>query len=169
MTILLDDDERPNITIPQITTCHDQLGCNLPKEYKEFLMNHNGAFPEPSSFRIKNDDLLHSIDIMLYLDSNLFEPRADAFYQTISFTLEKEKDYIPAGSFVIAIVDRDDLLLLFYEGKRKGEIWLKIETYESPMKGENGYKREQGLCKVASSFTGFIEKLIPNEEDLDDD
>ncbi len=40
----------PPIAIPQIKSLEERLGMKLPQNYIDFLLSHNGGFPEIGGF-----------------------------------------------------------------------------------------------------------------------
>ena len=131
----------------------------LPPEYRAFLLLHNGGDPEPAYFAWEHpQDGAHEshLDSLLGLD-----PRSpadplrgvDALRMTLKF-----RDELPEWATVVGFADRDDLLLLFEDGPRAGQVWVKYWE-EVPAGADDPRDREAGLYRVAGSFTDLLGML----------
>ncbi len=70
----------------------------------------------------------------------------------------KMRDELPEWAIVIGFADRDDLLLLFKDGARKEQVWVKYWE-EVPVTADEPRNREAGLYFVAASFVKFLGML----------
>ncbi|WP_369012135.1 SMI1/KNR4 family protein [Erwinia pyrifoliae] len=43
-------DSKGVLSEQELVSLENQLGVNLPKDYREFLKKHNGGYPEPDGF-----------------------------------------------------------------------------------------------------------------------
>jgi hypothetical protein len=140
----------------QLKDLEKQLRVRLPADYRRFLFAQNGGRPERGYFPVEGRDRLTWIDFFYSLDDHLVEPTPTAVYQTLAFAQHRFGRIIPSGSIAIASVARDDPLLLFCSGPRRGQIYLKrLEDLPFPPRGRWEKEPELGLRFIAPSFAAF--------------
>jgi hypothetical protein len=140
----------------------------LPDDYRRFLLKHNGGSPIPDQFqwRRSRENRSASLDRLLGVDpGRLDEPRGLDVVNAIL----RWRDELPRFSIPIGVVDRDDILLLFTFGPRRGQIWIKDWEQVSPTV-DKPTDAESAVYFVAGSFTDFLGMLHkpPDEADGDD-
>lgn len=150
----------PKITRPQLSQMEPCLvSFRLPADYRRFLLAHNGGIPRHVLFDWTHPE--HGKQTSTVYDLLPFDPRplddinrkADVFRITLLY-----RDELPRDSVVIGFADRDDPLLLFVDGERGGQVWIKSwdEVWASR---ENPTPREDAVYFVAPSFRTFIDAL----------
>ena len=130
----------------------------LPREYRHFLLQHNGGTPRPSEFAWRHPtegQASSHVDRLLGIDLAAFdlERSVDVLHVALAY-----RDELPRCSVPIGFVDRDDLLLIFVHGPREGQVWLKNWAEVSPLANEPG-NPEGAVCLVAKTFAGFLRML----------
>lgn len=165
----------PKIDMSVLESLEQELGARLPEDYRQFLQANNGGTPERGYFAIEGREDCIWIDYLLQLDGFLSgvagrSSGADS-YTTIAswqarFAVPSARtgrgygNIIPEGTLVIGVVGRDDPLLLYYRGERRGQVYWK-SLQELPFPPNQRWEREPelGLHFVAPSFTGFLGML----------
>lgn len=154
------------LSVEQLTALEDQLGCKLPRDYRGFLLKHNGGYPSRGSFETKTGgiDYLTWVDYFHSVDENLGRACEDAEYNTISFNHFQYGTVVPKNCLIIGTVARDNLLLLRIHGKDRGRVDQKIMgTYGMPNSSEWEAEPESDVYPVANSFSDFLKMLRADE------
>lgn len=150
----------------KIALLEEQLGYELPDDYRRFLLTLNGGRPEKAFFTCKGNPFPSSVDWLCRVDKNLARPEEKAHYFTLAAALANEGKVVPKDMLVIGRVDQDDPLMLSIRGRRKGKVFVKRLGDMEPAPIEQRAKRpEEKVYQVAKSFADFLESLVHSEEE----
>lgn len=151
--------DKPGLDLETLMALEEQLGSKLPKDYRTFLLAHNGGIPKRKYFSGYKPFMMW-VDDFISIDANLATPSEESRYDTLAFAMARFGRMIPKDALVVGWVGRDNPLLLFYRGPRRGELYLK-DLQELPFPPEDLWEKkpEMGLHRVATSFSTFLEAL----------
>ncbi|WP_111882793.1 SMI1/KNR4 family protein [Paracidovorax anthurii] len=125
---------------------------NVPKDYKEFLLENNGGIPIENVFKtISNERVVNCF-------LALMAPRG--FEDSIGKYLEKYKDRIPENLLPIASAGSSDLVLVGANGLDGVYYW--DHNLESDEDDASNYY--ENIEKVANSFSEFLHLLHDPEK-----
>lgn len=147
-------ESRPTASASQVAQAETQLNVRLPQDYRDFLMNTNGGYPDPDGFDIlwqpgqppaedwKTSTLSRFYAITEERHSNLLKANLVTFVKRL-----------PASTIAIATDAGSNQLLLALGGPLAGKVlfWAKdheVEEGETP-----GY---DNIGIVADSFTDLL-------------
>jgi hypothetical protein len=156
----------PKLVAKQLKALETQLGCELPEDYREFLLKHNGGDPDKKCFYASRGDAETTwVDFFHQVDEHLGGSCEEAEPCSIAFERFAYGEVTPDDCLIIGKAARDDLLLLRIRGKRRGQIDLKnMEELGPPLADSDwGADKEQGVRPVAKSFSAFL-KMLQREE-----
>ncbi len=152
----------PKLVAKQLRALEAQLGCELPEDYREFLLKHNGGDPDKKCFVANEGDAETTwVDFFHQVDQHLADPSEEAEPCSIAFERYASGEVTPDDCLIIGKAARDDLVLLRIRGKRRGQIDLKnMEELGPPLADSDwGKDKEQGVHPLAKSFSAFLEML----------
>lgn len=157
MKLEITDQEHPT-TPKQIQEAEKIIGVQLPEEYEQYLLSHNGGHPDPCRFRVKWDgqywaegDEIHSVAWFLAIYDGKSENFLD-YYKT-------HKGRIPGDAVPIARDPGGNLILLGTSGANRGKVFFWRREYEvDPGSGKAADYSNVGF--VANSFNEFITSLF---------
>ena len=164
----------PPLTADQIAAMESQLGASLPDDYRQFLLQTNGGKPTKAMFQFDAGPAPRWmakkwqakwkprqeawIESFHRIDENLAMPDPDA-PGTLAFWRAQDWLMLPREALRIATVTRDDVLLLYLSGPRRGEIQVmcteQIDESEEPTE----QTVEAAIHFVAPSFGEFFSAL----------
>ena len=128
-------------------------GFKLPTDYRNFLLEHNGGYPEKPVFDFKNDSEDGSVLSMffcIYPDFN----------HNLLDNLKIYQHRIPSHMFPIADDDCGNLILLSVKNPDRGKIYF----WDHEMECEEGEEPDySNLSLIADSFEEFCDKLREKE------
>ena len=149
---LTDSDKK--INMEDLLNLENDLGLELPTEYKEFLLKNNGGYV--SEFLCTPNFI--EVDILTqskYLQSI----NVDKFYSLAEIEEEifdnKEDTVFPQEYIPIAYDSCGNIILL---NAKKGEAYGNIFFANHELYDENGF---YAITKIACSFNEFIRNLSP--------
>lgn len=152
----------PKLGPNELRALEEQLGCELPTDYREFLLRHNGGDPDKKCFYASKGDAETTwVDFFHQVDEHLAGPCEEAEPCSIAFERFASAEVTPDDCLIIGKAARDDLLLLRIRGKRRGQIDLKnMEELGPPLADSDwGKDKEEGVHPLAKSFSAFLEML----------
>lgn len=144
-------DSKGVISEQEITNLENQLGINLPNDYKEFLKKHNGGYPEPDGFDFANGDDGSSVDKFLEMSDSKNASIID-YYQAY-------KNRIPKNYFPIAKDPGGNLILIEINHKESGVYFWDHENEAED--GDTPWM--DNVYLISSSFNDFIDNLYEIE------
>ncbi|HEY0004207.1 MAG TPA: SMI1/KNR4 family protein [Pyrinomonadaceae bacterium] len=149
--------EQPT-TPEQIREAERRMGVELPEEYKQYLLSHQGGHPDPDVFRVKwsgqdwaKGSELNSVAWFLAPHDGKEENLLD-YYET-------HRDRIPKDTIPIARDPGSNLVLLGISGPNRGKVFFWRREYEAaPWGAQEADYSNVGF--VANSFREFIDSLF---------
>lgn len=156
----------------QIREFEKQIGKKLPKDYSDYLSNHNGADLINPYFHHETDDYYYWVDYLHHLDEQLFQANENGHYMSISFNQFKNGEYMPDQSIIIGTVVNEHQLLLRLDDSHHGEVWVKMSSDGMHYSENEEYwknHKEENAIKLADSFTEFLSILVESDPYDDDD
>jgi SMI1 / KNR4 family (SUKH-1) len=145
----------------ELKALEKQLGCELPADFQEFLLNHNGGTPDKGYFEAPHHPGTTWVDEFLAFDQHLATPTKRAAAGSVAFMHHAFGEFVPDDCLIVGVVARDNLLLLRVRGDHRGQVDLKVMDELGPplASRECGKDKERGVHSVASSFAAFLEML----------
>lgn len=147
------------LTKRQLHQVDDLLGSwPLLPDFERFLLKYNGGTPDPALYFDRRPptegDRRSHLDDLLGVDPGRLD---DGRFDCIRCTMQRRSD-LPRHALAIGFVDRDDLLLLFTGGPRKGQVWLLswnqiVGPHPDPVDPETA------ISFVAETFGDFLASL----------
>jgi SMI1 / KNR4 family (SUKH-1)/A nuclease of the HNH/ENDO VII superfamily with conserved WHH len=138
--------------------------CELPKEYREFLLAYNGGKPYWNCFEMANYFLDGRSDFdsvrffySICLDSNAVTKNYDIFEM-----MRVHQNRIPDELLTIATDSLGNEICLCVKGEKYGKIFFWDHEEESPRGQEPWW---DNIYLIANNFTGFINGLCKFDED----
>ena len=147
----------PHLSENDINDLESQLGLRLPEDYRRFMLEHNGGWPEvdwcfdfaePSTGTITDSVLM---DIMVYYPGAATEPKYDDLV-SCNKMLHNE-GYIPQHYLQIATDSCGNLICLSTDEKDYGYMYFGDHGLEDT---DTGYT---AMGWITDSFTEFINGL----------
>lgn len=151
--------------IRQIKTMEKQLGFELPEDYKNFLLKHNGGeVTGRSNFYYNKSSDPTYVTFFCLVDEHLAEPQEKADAYSISFQRykfqEENPGVIPDNCLVVGKDYLGCLILLRTQGRRRGQVDYKmIDEWPEPEED-----REQDVYRLAKTFSEFLDMLLDDDE-----
>lgn len=148
------------LSIADVRALERQLGCELPDDYRAFLLRHNGGTPAHNYFPRDRGEGEWWVDFFVAIDDGLATPSEEADYNTLAVALAAHGNIVPEGALIIGYAARDNPLLLFCKGPWRGKVYVKnLQELPFPPRGRWEKEPELGLHPVAPSFTEFLAML----------
>ncbi|MEI6187628.1 MAG: SMI1/KNR4 family protein [Alphaproteobacteria bacterium] len=142
-------DSETKLTKTDLNLLEKKIGINLPVEYKNFLILHNGGHPKKDCYPMIST-VLDGADIAWFL----------ACYEGEHENLLKEfsrfKGIIPEEFIPIARGSGGNKICLGVSGNVFGKVYFFVRNWEID---ENGQPIPDEMCTIANNFTDFINSL----------
>jgi hypothetical protein len=126
----------------------------LPKDYREFLLAHNGGKPKPAKFNVLIDNFKNTSRVMRFLGLHNSE------YYSLSKYLKIYSKRIPYQLLPIATELSVDLICLSVHGNDYGVVYFWDHDWEVTDQEPN----YENVHFMADSFTTFLSSLYDDEE-----
>ncbi|PFG12305.1 SMI1/KNR4 family protein [Bacillus sp. es.036] len=139
--------ENPKITLDDIKKFENENNLKLPKEYIEFLLEHNGGFPQESGFKIsevEGESLVNKFYGIGNMKSNLGK------------VLEVLEGEIPAGFISIANDPAGNEILIGISGDYLEKVYFWMHDVEPEEEMDN-------MFILADSFSEFLDNLYDSD------
>jgi hypothetical protein len=138
-------------------------GLRFPAGYRWFLLHQNGGRPKPKAFawREGDEEVESAAEQLLGFDARPMHDAERAIDITLA-ALQYRSD-LPAMTVPIGLVDRDDILLLYYHGPNEGQVWLKLWEQVTFVTDEPN-NPDAGTYLIAESFAEFLKMLRDGSE-----
>lgn len=140
-----------NIRVEDIERVELACNINLPLEYREFLLKHNGGNPEHHDYKLAGEfagDFSHFYGIRVY--------PASSDLQTL---YEEYQELIPSGYFPIGESYGGDVLCICLKESELGSIY--IWDHETAI--YDGEPWFENMSKLASDLKSFLSMLYTEE------
>lgn len=146
------------LTEREIDDFERHMGCSLPREYRGFLLKHNGGRPSPYWFSYVDDNGRPDRDAV-----NVFYSLGpDALdYCSLLWHMECFKGRIPSGMFAIGDDPCGNLICIIIKGDQVGELFLWNHE------GEHSPPTYKNVVYLANSFLRFIDGLHEVQHDFE--
>lgn len=149
MGTTMHDSQEP-LTEEDIATAEAELGLSLPEQYKRFLLNYNGGYPEPDAFPIQNNpsDTHGLVHYFLCI-------KKDDIYNLMTY-VTRFRGRVPGELLPIAVDPGGNLICLSVVGANRGQVYFWEHEEEAPEGELPGYGN---VYLVADSFDQFFNDL----------
>ncbi|MEK0181796.1 SMI1/KNR4 family protein [Microcoleus anatoxicus] len=143
----------PPIAIAQIKSLEQRLGMQLPQNYINFLLSHNGGFPEIGGFVYRSEvgNRLGVVNRFLGIHSGKYDNLDDY----LMLYKEREKR-IPSNLIPIANDPGGNLICLSIDGIDLGNVYFWDHDWESEDEAEVNYSN---VYCIANSLEEFFQNL----------
>lgn len=149
-------------TESQIKAFEKKIGCELPEEYRSFLMTVNGGQPNPDCVRVPGVEGFDNVGVGVLFHLQPAKPGPDE----LSYETERVTGLIPEGHLPIG--GSSDLFTLSLRPKSFGCVyWWFHETDD--LDGDGNFLESAGYL-LAGSFNEFLTRialLFGDTEDLE--
>jgi hypothetical protein len=136
----------PALVIDDISRFEKEIGFALPRDYRDFLLEHNGGIPQPADFKVKiGSETL--VDAVQAFHSLLGES------DVLRMEWHQAKRELPAGWLPIGLDIFGETLCVSLKGLNYGRVFL-TEGYVEYL----GHKPH--MWKLANSFNDFEAMLF---------
>lgn len=157
MTKIKESNRFGKLNEEQLSEFENQLQVTLPKDYRSFLLNHNGGCPVPDTNKTPETDVRQILGL-----------HNGESWASLQDHIDDYKGRIPSDTLPIAYDSLGNLFLLSLRKDTHGEVWFWDHELEA---ANNASEYFQNITKSANSFREFIENLYdwidPNEDKVD--
>ena len=145
---MLDRIENPGRTIrpAELEAVCNELGVNLPDDYKDFLLEFNGGSPVPDAFPIKGFEEVGTLQVFFGIDREIES-------SNLRWNFFQYRSRIPSDHLPIACSDTNDLICLSLSDNRYGSVIFWDSMTESSA------DTFRNIYEVADSFSGLLKLL----------
>lgn len=133
-----------------------KIGSVLPEDYRRFVEQYDGGFPEPPRFPITWSGQPWARRFP-YDDVSIFFGPSRPSPSNLLVEQERYRDRVPRDTLPIGMDPGGSLLLLGISGQRRGQVLFWASDYEVD-EGDEPDDRNVGF--VAPSFTAFLDALV---------
>lgn len=141
-----------------ILIIQNHLNCELPEDYRSFLLKYNGGYPKEDTFPVIEElapgEVFCGIDRFLEINSNTVND-----FRIVNSTL---KNRIPKELICIARAVCGDKICLCVKGKNYGKVYFWDHNWEAEEGEEPTY---DNVYLIANSFEDFINSLYEYKEE----
>ncbi|WP_392551925.1 SMI1/KNR4 family protein [Orbus wheelerorum] len=136
------------LTVAQIEYIEHNLNINLPKDYKQFLIDFNGGLPQSNYLTLMLNNLNETLTLGVLLGIN-----DNPNYNLISWNIEYKSD-MPMSAIIIGTDYNSGLYIMITDKEQAGiYYWDNSYNLESSDDNENVYF-------ITSTFTEFMELWV---------
>lgn len=129
----------------------EKIGCQLPDEYKSFLLKHNGGRPVIDGVRHNNEHF----DYVGYF----YAIRGEMYHDDLSRQVGEYKDMIPEGYLPIGESPGGDVFCISLKASTKGSIF----HWDHEEANYDGDPWEYNMTNLAPSLNDFLAGLCVGE------
>ena len=143
--------QEEKLTPERLKAVEKIIGVNLPEEYRNFLLAHNGGSPRPQAFEYRcggGPPKLGAVAYFLAIYDGDAENFLD-FYETF-------RGRIPHDTISVARDPGGNLILLGTRGPNAAKVFFWIKDQEAD---EDEEPDHSNLCFIAESFKKFLDSL----------
>lgn len=138
-------------TEKQISELESLLGCDLPIEYRNFLISSNGGRPNPDCVRVPGVPYVDNVGVGTLFHLQPSKPGMDE----ITYEVQRTKELLPKGHLPIA--GSSDLFSISLSPKTFGAVhWWNHDTEELD---DDGNFLASAAHLLASSFDEFLTRI----------
>lgn len=139
------------ITPATLDRVERRIGRSIPAVYREFLLAHNGGWPEPGDFEIT-----HGNERMAHVSVDWFFPVDAAAGVDLEEILTIYRGRYPEELFPFACDPGGNLICIAVTGEKAEQIWFWDHEEEVEEGEDPGW---DNLYYVAPNFSAFLERL----------
>jgi cell wall assembly regulator SMI1 len=137
-----------------ITKFEEEIGYELPEDYKKFLLEHNGGRPSPEGFSFEYRDSKKSSSLLDFFYG--IQGETEEHYD-LATNNQDFKGRIPSDMLVIACDQAGNQICLGLFGNVKGKIYFWDHEEEAVSEGDPPVYGN--LYFIANSFSEFVNGL----------
>jgi hypothetical protein len=137
-------EHRGPIPEDRIQQFENRFGASLPEDYRAFLLQTNGGYPDPGGFAIRGTSDVSQVSRFLALDGERWDD--------IEVYQDRYDGRIPAGWLPIGYDDFGNLLLLGLEGANRG----RVAFWDHELERDDPVDADTPLTRLSSSFSSFV-------------
>jgi cell wall assembly regulator SMI1 len=141
------------ITEDKLSQFEKELGRQLPQDYRQFLLRHNGGKPNPGKFSVDIDGFRNTTVVQRFL--GFHDTDADSFSRYSKIY----ENRIPDNLLPIATELSVDLICISINGDDYGKVYYWDHNWEVT-EGKPDYSNVHIL---ANSFTEFLGTLYDDD------
>ena len=141
----------PKISVEDIEQVELACEVKLPREYREFILKHNGGGPEHHDYKLSGEyagDFSHFYGIREYPASS-----------DLRTMLEEYRELIPSGYFPIGESYGGDVLCVCLEQSELGSIYM----WDHETANYDGEPWLENMSKLAPDLNDFLAMLYTEE------
>jgi cell wall assembly regulator SMI1 len=138
------------VTEAQVAKLEEEMGIRLPSEYRQFLLKHNGGYPEPDGFVIhgRTEDEDGMVDRFLAIH--------DGEHDNLSRYLKWYKGRLPRNLFPVAHDPGGNLICISTSGADVGKVYF----WDHDEEVEEGVVPDyRNVYLLADDFVRFLNGL----------
>jgi cell wall assembly regulator SMI1 len=135
-----------------IQALEQELGIQLPSDYRQFLLTHNGGRPTPAHFPLTGDPLNSSGGIHWFYGIHRGRER----HYNLRKAYDVFQDRMPANFFPIACDPGGNQICLSVAGEDRETVYFWDHEFESLDDEKPGY---ENVYFIANSFTELLNSL----------
>jgi hypothetical protein len=157
MKVVITESKAP-LSAQDLSNVECALGVGLPKDYKSFLLNHNGGATQPDGFAVVwqkgqkgAEDWKSSTLSRLYY---VWDERQSNLVRANTVTF---KDRIPRDTITVGTDAGGNQILLATGGPHKGKVLFWVKDHEVEEGEEPGY---ENVGVLADSFDDFLNRKL---------
>jgi SMI1 / KNR4 family (SUKH-1) len=136
------EDNASSLSINAITEFEQKIGCTLPQDYCDFLVQHNGGQPELQFLEVSDC----KSDVMIHCFLGIGNPNADILIWLKELDDDLKDTFLPIG------IDPGGNFLLMDKSDGKIYYWDSARYFSCSSDEENAFW-------VANSFSHLLERL----------
>lgn len=156
---LIIEDTNESATEKELLALQGELGCEIPDDYKEFLLACNGGYLE-YDLLVEFED--GNTEWMSY--SSLYKLDASDDWESNPFEMHQERKKEGFPQKQVFPIARDGGGSVLYIDLRDG---YKVVAFVEGLPGWAGLRQENSLVVVAESFNDYLSKLTLSDETIE--
>jgi len=145
-------ESRESVSEEQIAAVERQLGSSLPRDYRDFLLAHNGGRVRPAVFSVHGNPHFGSKCVVHFF--NAIDPGKS---HDLLWKAEIYRNRMPLGFLSVASDPGGNQICLVLSGSNIGKVVFWDHHCEEM--DEDMPPSEDNVYLIANSFTEFLESL----------
>jgi len=144
-----EDSNRHGILRPEVLANYIQANkINLPEDYQQYLLAHNGGIPKPKDFLISEKEGGSGIHVMYGLNNG-------SNWQSLKENRLTFQRRMPSSVTPIGCDDFGNQIVICCNGKHRESVWFWDHEQEA-----SWYRRWSNIIQIAGSWTEFLDTLF---------
>ncbi|WP_010583137.1 SMI1/KNR4 family protein [Schlesneria paludicola] len=146
------NDSKPQLSKKKLSAVEKRLKIDLPEDYRQFMLTHNGGWPEPSEFKYGDGPYTDScVDWFLSIYDGEYSNFEEYFEQ-----FKGDEPRMPTELVPIALDPGGNLVCISTHGPNRGKVFFWDHEEEASDGQVPDYRN---VYTVANSFTEFLSML----------